>query len=1039
MSEGLDRSLLSSSGLAPTEAEAWLRAAGIRNQPRGMANLASILQARVAADALGKLLDGLRDALPTLSDPDMALNNFDRFFANVRSRLSWAALCERDPSVMPVLLQMFSTSQHLSDQIIRNPSLFDVMRKSKGEPVAAAALVDELATEIASIHDDQRAMALINAFKQRQMARIIYGDITLGQRLAIVTRQISYVADAICEVTLRMVIRQLGERYGIPRNSAGLQSQFVVLALGKLGGLELNYSSDIDLIFLYSDEGETDGGHSISNGEYFARLGRRLIQLLTLSTPQGTAYRVDLRLRPEGSQGPLAIGRTPALRYYENVARTWERQAFIKARPIAGALDFGREFCQTLESSWVYRRYLTRTDIAGIKALKRKIEKQALRDGNDQLNVKVGRGGIRDIEFAIQMLQLSLGQEFPDVRTGNTLEAIARLEQVNGLTMQERSLLEKHYVFLRKIEHRLQIMFDAQTHRIPDDPAEQHKLALRLGFTDRAPATALEQFRHRLADVTEINRRILDHLLHNTVGDDVAVEPERDLVLDPDPDPETIERVLSQYRFRDARMAYRHFAQLGEEKILFLSRRRCRHFLAAIAPQLLAAIATTPDPDATLVTLNKVSDSLGGKGVLWELFSQSPSHLQLYVRMCAACDYLVAILTSNPGMLDELMDSLILERLPSIGSLESALEDLIHGAEDVEPILISFKHAQHLRVGARDLAGKENIRATTATLADVAEVCVRQLALYQYHRLVGKFGIPRRASDGKTCELVILAAGKVGGREPNYHSDVDVIFLFEEEGWTDPNGCGPAAESTTNQHFFSELGQRIVQLATRAGQYGILYPLDARLRPTGRSGPMATSFAELGKYFASGNGQLWERLALCKARPIMGTAAAREAAAQLLRQIISGPEWQPEHADEIHRMRLQMQETAAPHNLKRGPGGTVDVEFAIQLLQLKWARDYPEILVPNVWEALDVLAQTGILQPQVASELSESYELLRSVEARIRLMNTTARHEFPQSESDAERLAYLLCVDRNELRQECERVMQRVRTLYLQILAACRN
>ncbi len=221
MSDGSDRTALSPDGLPHADAETWLRGAGIRDLTRGQANLASILQARVSPDALRKLLDQLRSSLPTLSDPDMALNNFDRFFANVRSRLSWAALCERDPRVLPLLLQMFSTSQHLSDQMIRNPSLFDVMRKSKGQPVAAAPLVDELATEIASIRDDQRAMVLINAFKQRQMARIIYGDISLGQRLAIVTRQISYVAEAICEVTLRLVMRQFRDRYGVPRDRGG--------------------------------------------------------------------------------------------------------------------------------------------------------------------------------------------------------------------------------------------------------------------------------------------------------------------------------------------------------------------------------------------------------------------------------------------------------------------------------------------------------------------------------------------------------------------------------------------------------------------------------------------------------------------------------------------------------------------------------------------------------------------------------------------------------------------------------------------------
>ncbi len=435
------------------------------------------------------------------------------------------------------------------------------------------------------------------------------------------------------------------------------------------------------------------------------------------------------------------------------------------------------------------------------------------------------------------------------------------------------------------------------------------------------------------------------------------------------------------------------------------------------------------------MTLSKVSDSLGGKGVLWELFSHSPPNLKLYVRLCAACSYLVEILTSNPGMLDELMDSLILDRLPSIESLESSLEELIKGAEDIEPILMSFKHTQHLRVGARDIVGKENIRNTTATLADVADVCLRQLAAHQYKKLVKKYGVPRRDSDGGVCELVILAAGKVGGREPNYHSDVDVIFLFEESGPTDPTGI-EAATATTNQHFFGELGQRIIKQATRVGPYGMLYLVDARLRPTGRSGPMATSFAELWKYFESGSGQLWERLALCKARPIFGSAAAQHTAQQLLARIICEPTWKPEDAAAVHAMRLQMQETAAPHNLKRGAGGTVDIEFCVQMLQLKWGRQYPQILATNVWQAIEGLASVGMLTPYHAEALNQSYELLRSVEARLRLMNTTARHEFPIDAMEAKKLAYLLGVDPVQLRTDCEKSMRRNRAIFLEIVAA---
>ena len=587
-------------------------------------------------------------------------------------------------------------------------------------------------------------------------------------------------------------------------------------------------------------------------------------------------YRVDLRLRPEGSHGAMVISRAAALHYYDLLGRTWERQAFVKARPVAGDLELGREFLEALEP-WIYRRYLTAADIAGIKALKRKIEQQSRQVGAGRRDVKAGHGGIRDIEFVIQFLQLLNGGDLPVVRTGNTLEAIACLEHAGCLTIQERSVLEENYAFLRKIEHRLQIMLDLQTHVLPESDAELRKLAIRMGYTDSRDGEALDAFKRDLNQKTDQNRKILDHLLNDAFDDEGETEPEIDLVLDPQPTTETIAGVLGPFGFCDLDAAYRHLLALAAEKIPFLSTRRCRHFLAAIAPQLLRAIAQTPDPDATLVSLNQVSDSLGGKGVLWELFSVNKPSLDLYVRLLAASPYLSDILTSHPGMIDELMDSLVLNRLPTLELLQATLGDLSRGAEDLDPILHSFKHSHHLRVGVRDILGKEDIRATTAALSDIAEACLQQIAAHEYVRLVKKYGEPAghvppdgagtaageihgdvvalEAADPPAVlpdsgPLVILAMGKFGGREPNYHSDLDIIFLYLCDGMTRQPARSRHHETTTNQHFFSELGQRIIQIVNRLGPYGRLYELDPRLRPTGKSGSLAVSVDEFSRYFA---------------------------------------------------------------------------------------------------------------------------------------------------------------------------------------------
>ncbi len=314
-----------------------------------------------------------------------------------------------------------------------------------------------------------------------------------------------------------------------------------MLGLGKLGGNELNYSSDIDLIFLYEQDGQTDARRNVNNQEYFERLAKEVIRLLTEPTELGTAYRVDLRLRPEGSLAPLCLSFDSTLSYYDVKGRTWERQAFVKARPIAGDRDLGLELLARLEP-WIYRKYLSLADITGIKALKRRIEQRTEREGGEVRNVKTGHGGIRDIEFVIQFLQLLNGGALPEVRTGNTLDAIARLEKVGALTPDERTKLEDNYNMLRKLEHRLQIMFDLKTHVLPSSRDELARLAVRMGYANTDDKSPLQMFQDDYSRRTNQNREMLDHLLHHAFPADGTSEPEVDLVNDPDPRPSAFKR-----------------------------------------------------------------------------------------------------------------------------------------------------------------------------------------------------------------------------------------------------------------------------------------------------------------------------------------------------------------------------------------------------------------------------------------------------------------------------------------------------------------
>jgi glutamate-ammonia-ligase adenylyltransferase len=589
--------------------------------------------------------------------------------------------------------------------------------------------------------------------------------------------------------------------------------------------------------------------------------------------------------------------------------------------------------------------------------------------------------------------------------------------------MQERTLLEENYAFLRKIEHRLQIMYDLRTHTLPDNDEELRRVAVRAGYANADGRSALDEFKRDLQKKTELNRLILNHLLNDAFGDDLETAPETDLILDPYPSTESIQQCLGKYGFGDSQRAYDNLMALTTERISFLSTRRCRHFLASIAQNLLKAIAATPDPDSTLVNLSQVSDSLGGKGVLWELFSFNPPSLKLYVQLCASSPYLSGILTSNPGMIDELMDSLVLDKLPSHKSLERLLNDLCRGAEDIDPILHSFKNSQHLRVGVRDILGKEDVRLTHRTLSDIAEVCLQEIARREFDRMVHKYGTPiveGGPRDGQPCEMIIVALGKLGGREPNYHSDLDVVFLYEADGHTNHLKRNKQGDTTTNQHFFSQLGQRIIKVVTRIGPHGRLYELDPRLRPTGKSGSLAVSLDEFQRYFQSGHGQLWERQALCKARPVFGSPAARDRTMAVIRQVIVDCGWTSSRADEIRQMRFRMQDTASTKNLKRGVGGTVDVEFIVQMLQLRSAATHPEVLVPGTQDAIAALHEAGQLTDEDAQYLSKSYMFLRRVESGLRLMNTSARHDLPDDPLELKKLAFLVgCESATELLEDC--------------------
>jgi glutamate-ammonia-ligase adenylyltransferase len=984
------------------------------------------------------LVDGvlgqLGRALPASPDADQALNALERFFAHPSARILVPTLLGDGARELRNVVQLFGTSQFLGDVLAADPDFLETATAPLRVTPTRDGLTEQLRADTAA-GDDAAVLRAFRRFRRRQLLRIGVNDIIRDRPLEEVTADLSRVAETAVVVAWETALKATAYRFGEPQTGGGKPARAAVLAFGKLGGAELNYSSDIDLMLVYDEEGGTTGRRSIGNDEFFARAASELIRLLSAHTDRGPAFRVDFRLRPEGQRGPLARSLASTLAYYDNLGRTWERQALIKVRPITGDADLGAEFIDAVQP-FVYKRFLSFAEINEIKAMKRKIEHQAQRGGGAR-EVKTGPGGIRDVEFAIQFLQLLNGGDLPAVRKRDTLGALQALEAAGCLTDAEYRGLDDAYRFLRKVEHRLQLLFDLQTHRLPEHVDELRKLALRMGYSTTAdcgtrsaeledrsasrvprpelspqrhspldePSLAptldtrdllidpLDRFLHDFNDKTRLNRTILDHLLHQTFADSPgAAEPESDLILEPDPDDATVAAVLGRYDFRDVPAAWRNLTRLAQEQP-FLSTRRCRHFLANIAPQLLRAVASTTDPDLALNNLEQVTASLGGKAVLYELFSFNPPSLKLYVDLCDS-PFLSQMLINNPGMIDDLLDSLILNRPRDLADLRAELAELLRGAgapEAVESILHSFQDKEVLRIAVRDLLGKDDVRAVTAALSDVAEALLGEVAARE------EAAMHERHGDGGP--FAVLALGKLGGREMSYHSDLDLVIVYACEGTTE--GPKPLAR----YEYFTEYARRLIRALSEHGPLGRLYAVDMRLRPTGQSGSLVVPLGEFRRYFATGGAQVWERQSVTRARPVFGDPGFADEVMVAVREAMVALPWGPGLVTEIRSMRERLEASAPPRSLKRGLGGMTDVEFLVQAFQLRLGRELPGVCRTNTWESLDALLEAGRLSEADHAALIEGYSFDRLAEARLRIVTNRPLTEYPEAPAELEKLA----------------------------------
>ena len=939
--------------------------------------------------------------LPSALRPEVA-----QYWEAFNTAAAAAAVTPPTGAVLEPLVAVWAGSEFVARACIRDPALLAELLASDDlttsyAPDAWAVRLERWLAETAG--EDQLGVAL-RRFRRREMVRIAWRDLAGLAELKETLNDLTAVAEHAVDGALERLYDGQCQRFGTPRDAEGQPQRLVVLGMGKLGGRELNFSSDIDLIFAYPRQGQTDGARAISNEEFFRRLGQRLGKILAEPTAEGFVFRVDLRLRPFGDSGPLALSFAAFEDYCQHHGRDWERYAMIKARIIAGDRDAGARLLEALRP-FVYRRYLDYGAFEALRGMKAMIVQEVERKGL-QHNIKLGPGGIREIEFIGQAFQLIYGGREPALRARGILRVLDTLGASDRLPISAVAALKDAYGFLRRVENRLQAWADQQTHHLPEEGLARLRLAYAMGYPD------WEGFARELARHTAV----VTQQFVQVFGDTASPEPDAakaDLAAlwRDDPGEEDALLVLTEQGFAEPALAWNRLRALRSGFSYRTMSQRGRERLDALLPRVLEAVAATPQPAATLERVLDLLETVARRSVYLALLVDHPQALAQLVKLCAASGWIGKHLTRYPLLLDDLLSPTSLyaplDRLGLATELDRYLTRApANDAEERLNALRYFKQAQVLRVAAADVSGAMPLMIVSDHLTEVAETLLRKVLELAWADLLPKFGIPGCVVDGipRAAQFAILAYGKLGGIELNYGSDLDLVFLHDSTGERQLT-AGP--RQIDNPSFFAKLVQRIIHLLTARTGAGDLYEVDTRLRPSGRAGLLVTSFEAFAEYQRH-QAWTWEHQALTRTRVVAGPAALAERF-RTIRQEVLGRERDPvalrqEVRDMRERMRAELDaSTAEVFDLKQGRGGIADIEFMVQYKILANAHRCPTLLTytDNIRQ-LDGLEHAGILSVADAARLRSAYRGLRRRIHLLKLQEQPARIPVDEARDDRE-------------------------------------
>ncbi|AZF24672.1 bifunctional [glutamate--ammonia ligase]-adenylyl-L-tyrosine phosphorylase/[glutamate--ammonia-ligase] adenylyltransferase [Pseudomonas sp. R2-60-08W] len=870
---------------------------------------------------------------------------------------------------------------------------------------APGELCGQIAGAVQQAETEDELGRVLRRQRTRQQVRIIWRDLTRQADLVQTCRDLSDMADACIDQAYQWLYQRHCVQFGTPTGRRSGEAQhMVILGMGKLGAVELNLSSDIDLIFAYPEGGETVGvKRSLDNQEFFIRLGQKLIKALDPMTVDGFVFRVDMRLRPYGSAGALVLSFNALEQYYQDQGRDWERYAMIKARVVAGDQLAGAQLLDMLRP-FVYRRYLDFSAIEALRTMKQLIQQEVRRKGMAE-NIKLGSGGIREVEFIAQAFQLIHGGRDLSLQQRPLLNVLGTLEGQGYLPAAVISELRNGYEFLRYTEHAIQAIADRQTQMLPDSPEDQARIAFMLGFADWAA------FHERLM----YWRGRVDWHFRQVIADpDEEEGEESELVVggewlplwEESQDDAAACRQLSEGGFSDAPKALKALAGLRGSPQLRAMQRLGRERLDAFIPRLLAQAVEHANPDLVLERVLPLVEAVARRSAYLVLLTENPDALRRLLTLCAASPWIAEQITRFPLLLDELLNEGRLFKPPLAPELAAELRERLTRIpeDDLEQQMEALRHfklAHRLRVAASEIAGSLPLMKVSDYLTWLAEAILEQVLALAWRQTVARHGSPQRL-DGSLCDpgFIIVGYGKVGGIELGHGSDLDLVFIHDGDPQAETDGAKPI----DGAQFFTRLGQRIIHLLTTQTNSGQLYEVDMRLRPSGASGLLVSSLGAFDRY-QQNEAWTWEHQALIRARVLVGSQDVGQAFEQVRAKVLGRERDLAKLRQEVSEMRAKMRdnlgtrstaagmganafEATALFDLKQDAGGIVDIEFMVQYAALAWSAQHPSLLryTDNI-RILEGLEQVGLMPAADAHLLREVYKAYRSAAHRQALQN----------------------------------------------------